>query len=29
VVGVAMRFVEKKGAVPGYIGSAGGPQAGH
>jgi len=29
VVVLAMRFVEKKVAVPGFIGSAGGPQAGH
>lgn len=29
VVVFAMRFVEKKAAVPGFIGSAGGPQAGH
>jgi len=29
VVVIAMRFVEKKVAVPGFIGSASGPQAGH
>jgi len=29
VVVIAMHYVEKKVAVPGFIGSAGGPQAGH
>jgi len=29
VIVLAMRIVEKKVAVPGFIGSAGGPQAGH
>ena len=29
VVVLAMRYVEKKVSVPGFIGSAGGPQAGH